>query len=204
MASHTGSNMQAIIDACKNGSLNAFPCVVISNNSDSIALEKAKTEGIPYYHLSLGNRPNFDDLDKEILNALTKHDVNLVILAGYMKKLGQRVLNYYTSRILNIHPALLPKYGGKGTIIIGIAVMIVTAMYGINVHKAVLEAKEKETGVTIHLVDNEYDTGRIINQCRVPVLENDTPETLSSRVLEKEHLFFIETLQKIVSGTIIL
>jgi phosphoribosylglycinamide formyltransferase 1 len=188
-ASHNGSNMQAIIDACKNKSLNANPCVVISNNSDSPALERAKNEGIPYYHLSLKTIPIPEELDCRILEVLISHSVNLIVLAGYMKKIGPKVLSHYKSRILNIHPALLPKYGGKG-------------MYGKNVHEAVLIAKEKETGITIHLVDPEYDTGKIIDQCRIPVFENDTAESLSSRVLEREHSFFIETLQKISNGMI--
>ncbi len=189
LASHNGSNMQAIINACKNKTLNASPAVLISNNADSVALQRAKQESIPYYHLSLKTHNNFENLDNEILKVLIKHNVNLVILAGYMKKLGPKVLNYYKSRILNIHPALLPKYGGLG-------------MYGKNVHKAVLAANEKETGITVHLVDSEYDTGKIINQCKMPVFCNDTVETLSNRVLEQEHLFFIETLQKINEGII--
>jgi phosphoribosylglycinamide formyltransferase 1 len=190
-ASHNGSNMQAIIDACINKSLDAIPAVVISNNSDSQALTKARAAGIPCYHLSLKTNPDPDDLDSAIRNVLLNHNVNLIILAGYMKKIGPKVLFTYESRILNIHPALLPKYGGKG-------------MYGKNVHEAVLAAGETETGITIHLVDSCYDTGRILNQCKVPVLENDTVETLGNRVLEREHSFFIETLQKIANGTIIL
>ncbi|MGA2141074.1 MAG: phosphoribosylglycinamide formyltransferase [Brevinematales bacterium] len=189
LASHNGSNMQAIIDACKNKTLNAVPCVVISNNTDSGALQRAKTENIPYYHLSSKTHPDPDELDEEILKALLKHNVNLIILAGYMKKLGPKVLSQFHNKILNIHPALLPKYGGKG-------------MYGNNVHEAVLKAKEKETGVTIHLVNSNYDDGKILNQCRLPVYENDSVDSLSKRVLEMEHSFFVETLELIVNGEI--
>ncbi len=176
--------MQAIIDACKGGRLNAKPCVVITNNSDSMALQRAKEEGIPGYHLSSKTHPDIVELDGVIFEVLEKHGVNLVILAGYMKKLGSKTLKTYKGRILNIHPALLPKFGGKG-------------LYGRHVHEVVLAAGEKVTGVTIHIVDEEYDKGPIINQCEVPVYENDTVDTLSKRVLRREHEFFVETLQRI-------
>jgi phosphoribosylglycinamide formyltransferase 1 len=191
LASHNGSNMQAIIDACNNKTLSAFPCVVISNNLDSMALQRAKAKNIPNYHLSLKTQQNDDLLDIEILNVLQKHEVDLIILAGYMKKLGPKVLKFYKYKILNIHPALLPKFGGKG-------------MFGKNVHEAVLASGEKETGITIHLVDDEYDSGKIINQCKIPVFENDNLETLSKRVLNQEHSFFVETINKIIKGDILL
>jgi phosphoribosylglycinamide formyltransferase 1 len=189
LASHEGSNMQAIIDACNHQTLLAVPAVVISNNGGSKALERAELEGIPHFHLSAATHPAPGELDAAILDALVRHGVTLVILAGYMKKLGPLVLDRYKGRILNIHPALLPKYGGKG-------------MYGRNVHEAVLSAGEKETGVTVHLVDGEYDAGRIVSQCRVPVLPDDDADTLAKRVLEREHLFFVETLRKISRGEI--
>jgi len=188
-ASHNGSNMQAVITACKNHVLKAKPCVVISNNSDSGALLKAKQEGIPYYHLSTKTHPLPVDLDAAILDALVSNQVELIILAGYMRKLGTRTLKYYEGRIINIHPALLPKYGGAG-------------MYGIRVHQAVLDSQEKETGITIHLVDGDYDHGAIIAQTRIPVLSDDSAETLSNRVLEREHSFLVETIGNIISGEI--
>jgi len=187
LTSHNGSNMQAIIDACKSGSLQAKPVVVISNNSNSGALARAKLESIPYYHLSQSTHPEPEKLDQAILDALLEHSVDIVVLAGYMKKLGEMTLSHFRGAILNIHPALLPKFGGEG-------------MYGIHVHEAVIAAKEKETGVTVHLVDEEYDNGSIIAQARIPVMPNDTPEILQARVLEREHSFFPETLQKIVTG----
>jgi phosphoribosylglycinamide formyltransferase-1 len=190
LASHGGSNMQAIIDACKAGRLDARPCVVISNNSDSMALERAKNEGIPHYHISSQTHPGPLE-DEEILRVLQRHGVDTVILAGYMKKLGPMTLQAYRGRILNIHPALLPKFGGKG-------------MYGKRVHEAVLAAGEKVTGVTIHSVDENYDAGPIINQCQVPVLEGDTVDSLAERVLKHEHVLYVETLQKIADGRIIL
>jgi len=191
LASHNGTNMQAIIDACSEGRLDAEPCLVISNNSKSGAIERAKREGIPFLHLSGKTHPVPEELDRAILAALKSREVNLVILAGYMKKIGSATLAAFRSRILNIHPALLPKFGGKG-------------MYGTRVHEAVLESGDRVTGVTIHIVDDKYDHGPIVAQTEVPVLEDDTVESLSSRVLEREHSFFAETLQKIAEGKIVL
>ena len=191
LASGRGSNLQAVVDACKSGRLAARPCVVISNNSGSGALDRAKREGIPHYHLSSKTHPDPVQLDAAILDALLRHDVELVILAGYMRKLGSKTLERYRGRIINIHPALLPKFGGQG-------------MYGARVHQAVLAAGGQETGVTIHLVDAEYDTGPIVAQCRVKVLADDTVESLAQRVLEREHSFLVETIGKIVSGDIVL
>jgi phosphoribosylglycinamide formyltransferase 1 len=181
--------MLAVISACKTGVLRARPAVVISNNGDSGALLKAKQQGIPHYHLSSKTHPAPEELDAAILNALVSNQVDLVILAGYMRKLGAETLKCYKGRVINIHPALLPKYGGEG-------------MYGIRVHQAVLDAGEKETGVTIHLADGDYDRGPIIAQSRVPVLPGDTAEILAERVLEREHSFLVETIGKIVSGEI--
>lgn len=191
LASHGGSNMQAIIDACKAGRLHGTPVVVISNNADSRALERARTEGIPGYHLSGTTHPDPESLDRAILDTLVRHKVDVVALAGYMKKLGPRTLAHFRGRILNIHPALLPKHGGKG-------------MYGIHVHEAVIAAGEKESGVTVHLVNEEYDRGPILAQVRVPVEPGDTPETLAERVLVQEHIIYPATLEKIAMGEIVL
>jgi len=181
--------MQAIVDACKEGRLHAELAVVISNNSESTALERARREGIPRYHLSSATHPDPAQLDAAIMRALEDHGVDLVILAGYMKLLGPQTLARYRGRILNIHPALLPKFGGKG-------------LYGKKVHEAVLAAGERVTGVTIHLVDERYDAGPIVAQSEVPVLEDDTVDSLAARVLEREHQLFAETLEKIVQGEI--
>lgn len=189
LASHNGSNMQAIVDACRSGSLQAVPVVVISNNSSSDAISRARLEGIPCYHLSAKTHTEPEELDQAILNALLQHEVGFVVLAGYMKKLGHKTLSRFAGRIFNIHPALLPKFGGKG-------------MYGLHVHKAVLVAGDKLTGVSIHIVDEEYDTGPVIAQATVPVMDGDTPEALQARVLKREHSFFPETLQRIIDGRI--
>ena len=132
--------MQAIIDACVQGRLHAEVRVVIGNNSQAGALARAQTHGIPTAHLSGVTHPNADDLDRAILEALTRHHVDVVALAGYMKRLGPLVLSHYKGRLLNTHPALLPKYGGQG-------------MYGDRVHEAVLAAGEEASGATVHLVE---------------------------------------------------
>lgn len=184
LASHGGSNMQAIIDACKENKINGSVCVVICNNSRAGAVDKAEKAGIPVYHLSGKNYPGGNDLDEAVLLVLKKHKVNIVALAGYMKKLGPGVLKEYKNRILNIHPALLPKHGGKG-------------MYGIKVHEAVIEAGDKESGATVHLVNENYDEGGILSQVVVPVLKNDTPGALADRILVEEHRLYPITLEKI-------
>ena len=189
LASGRGSNMQAIIIACRSGKLEAHPAVVISNNISAGALKIARDENIPYYHLSPNTHPETELLDKIITETLGQHGVDLVILAGYMKKIGPVMLNTYRNRILNIHPSLLPKFGGKG-------------MYGMNVHEAVLEAGEKETGVTVHLVNEQYDDGLILASQPVKVMSDDTKESLAARVLEVEHSLYVEVLQGIVSGKI--
>jgi phosphoribosylglycinamide formyltransferase-1 len=189
LASHRGSDMQAVLDACRAGRLHATPAVVISNTRDAEALARAQREGIPHYHLSATTHPDPEALDTAILDALVGHGVEWVLLAGYLKKLGPRTLRAFRGRVLNIHPALLPKHGGQG-------------MYGDRVHEAVLAAGERETGVTIHLVDEEYDHGAIVAQCTVPVVAGDTVASLSRRVVEREHVFLVETLERLASGSL--
>ena len=186
-ASGGGSDLQAIIDGCKSGKINAAVCAVISNNSQSMALQRAKNEGIPAFHLSAKTMPDPQALEQAMLDTLLAHETDIIFLAGYMKKIGASILQTYKNRIYNIHPSLLPKYGGKG-------------MFGMNVHAAVIEAGETETGITIHRVDSGYDTGEIIAQCTVPVEKGDTPETLAARVLAREHTFLVETLDGIILG----
>lgn len=187
LASHGGSNMQAIIDATRQGVLPAEVVVVISNNAGSQAAARAATEGIPFHHLSGVTHPEFDELDSQIAKVLSDAGVDMVVLAGYMKKVGPRTIHSFPARIVNIHPALLPKFGGAG-------------MYGPRVHEAVLAAGDVVTGITVHLVDGEYDRGPIVAQCEVKVVEGDDVQTLAARVLEREHSFYVETLCRIVSG----
>jgi len=186
-ASHNGSGLQAIIDACKSKRLDAKVCAVFSNNSGSYALQRARDNEIPAFHFSQKVISDPEALDREILDTLAKCDTDIIFLAGYLKKLSPSILRAYMFRIFNIHPSLLPKYGGKG-------------MHGINIHKAVLAAGEAETGITIHQVNEKYDEGKIIAQRRVPVLACDTPESLAARVLEEEHVFIVETLDEIVTS----
>lgn len=182
LVSGGGTNLQAILDRIRCGSLDAEVGVVISNNSQAGALERARSRQIPAFHISSRRFPDPADLDEAILRALREHGVELVALAGYMKRLGPRVLGAYPDRILNVHPALLPAFGGQG-------------MYGIRVHEAVIASGAKLTGVTVHLVDAVYDHGPIIAQRAVPVEDDDTPESLFERVLKVEHALYPEVLQ---------
>lgn len=183
--------MQAIIDAINSGRLDANPVVVISNNSGSKALQRARNEHIPCYHISHQTHASSEEQDQAILDILIRYNTDLVILAGYMKKIGEKILDAFRGRILNIHPALLPKFGGKG-------------MYGMKVHEAVLAAGESESGATIHLVDEHYDHGPVLAQKKVPVLKDDTAESLADRVLKEEHNLYSETIARIISGDITL
>ena len=183
--------MASILAACRSGALEAEPRVVIGNNSKSGAVARGRRAGIPVYHLSGHTHPDPEELDRAILSTLNEHGVTLVCLAGYMKLLGTHTLAAYRGRILNIHPALLPKFGGKG-------------FYGRAVHEAVLAAGEKESGPTVHIVDQEFDHGPVLAQTRVPVHPGDTADLLAARVLEREHILYAETLQKIATGEIAL
>jgi len=169
-----GTNLQALIDACRSGSIDAEIKAVISNNSKAYGLQRAKNAGIDTFHISKVIYPDSDKLAAAILDVLEQFDIDLIVLAGYMKLLPSVIVNKYHGRIINIHPALLPKYGGKG-------------MHGINVHKAVIESGDKYSGATVHLVDEQYDKGAILIQKRVPVKDDDTPESLAARVLKVEH-----------------
>jgi phosphoribosylglycinamide formyltransferase-1 len=181
--------MQAIIDAIKIGKIDADAACLISNNSKSGAMERAEKEGIPHYHISGKTRPDPEVHDRAIIDTFHKHNVNIVVLAGYMRKVNPRVIREWKGRMLNIHPALLPEFGGKG-------------MWGMHVHEAVIAASKKESGLTVHIVDEHFDHGRILAQMTVPVLSDDTPETLASRVLEKEHQLYPLVLAQISEGLI--
>ena len=177
LASHTGTNFQGILDRCLTGELHAKVGVVVSNNSQSGVIARAKQAQLPFGHLSGATHPDPERLDRAIEAILLAHNVDLVVLAGYMKKLGPRVVSQFANRILNIHPSLLPAFGGQG-------------MYGLRVHNAVLESGANFTGVTVHLVNEEYDQGKILLQEVVRVFPDDTAETLAERVLEVEHRLF--------------
>ena len=169
-----GTNLQALIDACRSKSIDAEIKAVISNNSKAYSLQRAKNAGIETFHISKVKYPDGDKLAGVTLEVMEQFDIDLIALAGYMKLLPAVIVKKYHGRIINIHPALLPKYGGKG-------------MYGINVHKTVIESGDRYSGATVHLVDEHYDKGVILIQRRVPVKDDDTPESLAARVLKVEH-----------------
>lgn len=181
-ASGYGSNCRAIYDAIVNKKLNAGIRLVVSNNSDAGVLSWAKEKHLPFVHISseqFGDKKQFHDT---LLKTLANHNIQLIVLAGYMKKIGMPLIEAFPNRILNIHPALLPAFGGKG-------------MYGEHVHKAVIDYGAKVTGITIHLVDAEYDHGAIVMQKTLEVLHQDTPQTLAERVLELEHQTYYQAVQ---------
>jgi phosphoribosylglycinamide formyltransferase-1 len=191
LASHGGTSMKAILQAMGDGSLRAAACVVISNNADAPALTHARMLGVPAYHLSETKLGAEADIDRAVVDTLAEHGADLVVLSGYLRKLGPRTLARYRSRIINIHPALLPRHGGRG-------------MYGRRVHEAVIAAGERTSGITIHLVDEEYDRGPVLAQREVPVEAGDTPATLAARIEAIEPGFFVETLRRIADGALAL
>lgn len=187
LASHEGTVLQAIIDASESGELPVQVCLIVSNNSGSGAAQRAQRHSIPFCHLSGRTHAEASALDRAIVDALTEHGAELVFLAGYMKRLGPSTLGRFRGRILNTHPALLPLFGGQG-------------MYGSRVHAAVLEAGETTTGVSVHLVDADYDTGEVVAQCQVPVVLGDDVESLADRVRTRERRFVVDTLGAIARG----
>jgi len=174
MASGGGSNFKAIIDHIGEGDLEAQCKFLITNNAGCGASQHAATYGIPVFHISGKTHPDVAAYEAALLDVINKYDIDLLILAGYMKAIPTCILKRLPDRVLNIHPSLLPKFGGKG-------------FYGHFVHEAVIAAGEKESGPTVHLVSEEIDSGRILGQVKVPVLESDTPEELAARVLVQEH-----------------
>ena len=174
LVSGGGTNLQAIIDNVENGYIDARIVQVISSKEDAYALERAKKHGIKGIYIGRKNFPDDAARTDAIIKALDDEATDLVILAGYMSVLDGKLINAYRDRIINIHPSLIPKYCGKG-------------FYGHYVHEAVLAGGEKESGATVHFVDEGVDTGKIILQEKVPVFSDDTPDTLAARVLEVEH-----------------
>lgn len=191
LASHEGTTLQAVLDACASAAIRCEVAVVISNNADAGALRRARAAGVAARHLSSTTHPEPPALDRTIRQTLAEHRVDVVLLAGYMKKLGPETLAAFRGRIINTHPALLPKFGGQG-------------MYGMHVHRAVIAAGEKTTGVSVHVVDAEYDTGPVIAQVEIAVEPGDTAETLAARVQTRERAFLVDVLAKIATGDLLL
>lgn len=184
LVSGGGSNLQSIIDNIEQGNLNCEISYVIADR-ECYGLERAEKHGIK--NVLLDRKVLKEKLSDEISNVLENDDekTDYIVLAGYLSILSPEFIKKWSRKIINIHPSLLPKFGGKG-------------MYGMNVHRAVIEAKETESGCTIHFVDTGVDTGEIILQIKVPVLSDDTTEVLQKRVLEKEHVLLIEGIKKLL------
>ncbi|MCL4101494.1 MULTISPECIES: phosphoribosylglycinamide formyltransferase [unclassified Fibrobacter] len=183
MASGGGSNFKAIIDRIGEGDLEAQCKFLITNNGGCGAVNHAKTYGVPVFHISGKTHPDQAEYEAALLEVIDKYDIDLLILAGYMKAIPTSILRRLPDRVLNIHPSLLPKFGGRG-------------FYGHFVHEAVLAAGETESGPTIHLVSEEIDAGRILAQRKVPVMPDDTPEVLAARVLVQEHDLYWRTIKE--------
>ena len=181
LASHAGTTLQAVLDACAQGAIDGRVVLVISNNADAGALERARRSGVPVMHLSSRTHADPAELDRAIRDALLASAAHVVLLAGYMKRLGAATLAAFAGRILNTHPALLPKFGGHG-------------MYGEHVHRAVLAAGESVSGASVHRVDAQYDTGPVIAQATVAVEPQDTPQTLAARVQRAERELVVRVL----------
>lgn len=181
LVSGSGSNLQSIIDASEKGDIKSQITCVISNKADAFGLVRAKNHQIPDVWID-GKRETYNE---QLLEVLLNYDVDLVVLAGYLKIVDQSLLKVYKGRVINIHPSLLPKFGGKG-------------YYGIKVHQAVLAAGEAVSGATVHYVDIGIDTGEMIIQESVPVCQGDTPEILQQRVLnEVEHHLLVKAIKKL-------
>jgi phosphoribosylglycinamide formyltransferase-1 len=187
-ASGSGTNLQALIDHFRDSDI-VDVALVISDRPGSGALERAKEAGIQAYHLPVRARP-IAAVTADTIDALEAARIDLVGLAGYLRLLPPDVVRRFSHRILNIHPALLPSFGGKG-------------MYGRRVHQAVLGAGCRITGPTVHFVNERYDEGRVVAQWPVPVLEDDTPESLARRVLRVEHVLYptaVEWLARVLEA----
>ena len=181
LASHNGSKMDAIHKASQDGTLDAKIALVISNNSDAPVLQKAASMHIPHFVV---NSKTTSNPDETIAELLTQHNCSLVVLAGYMKKLSAHITQNF--QVINSHPSLLPKYGGKG-------------MYGRFVYEAVLHNGEKESGITIHKVDEEYDSGAILLQRRVAIAPNESVQSLERKIKALEQEAIIEALGRCLS-----
>jgi phosphoribosylglycinamide formyltransferase-1 len=189
-ASGRGSNFQAIVDAIESGRIRqAKIVVVISNNSDAGSLAIARDHGIPARHVSQRQFRTESEYVAELQNILHGAGVNFIVLAGYMKKIDPGIVGKFRNRIINVHPGLLPEFGGPG-------------MYGMHVHEAVLARKASVSGATVHVVDEEYDRGPVILQRTVDVTDGDTPETLAAKVLRVEHEIYPEAVRLFAEGKI--
>ena len=187
LASNNGSSLRAIVAAIEAGELAAEARLVVSNKKDAPALTFAKEHGVET--LCIPTIADPAGADERLARALTDVGADLVILSGYLRRLGPRTLQVFGGRVLNVHPALLPRYGGQG-------------MFGRRVHEAVLAARDSTTGASVHLVDDEYDHGEVVALIELPIHPGDTAETLERRVMAAEPRLFVHTLQRIAAGSL--
>lgn len=185
LSSHNGSGFATIQKACEEKILDAQVVLVVSNNSTAGVLEKAFNKNIPNFIINAKRYPD-ENLDEKITNLMSEFKVDYIFLSGYMKKIEKNLVSTFENRIVNSHPALLPKFGGKG-------------MYGTNVHKAVHEAGEKETGCTIHFVNEFYDEGEAILQSRVQIEEGSSVEDIENSVKALESKAIVEAFEKLLA-----
>ena len=181
-----GSNLMAILNAIADGTLHGQVAVVIGSLKGAPALEAAALAGVETVVVGTVNRTD-DEYGEVLLRAITKRDVDLIVLAGYMRRLPDMVTTNYAGRIINIHPSLLPAFGGHG-------------MYGRKVHEAVRASGIAETGCTVHVVDNEYDHGAVVAQRRVDVSRDESVDDIAARVLGAEHSLLVDVIGEICSG----
>ncbi|MGZ3404164.1 MAG: phosphoribosylglycinamide formyltransferase [Phenylobacterium sp.] len=189
LASANGSSARAIVAAIRAGELAAEARLLVSNNRSAAALSFADEAGVPA--ICIPTQADPDGADSRLADEMAAHGVELIVLSGYLRQLGPKTLSRYAGRVLNIHPGPLPAFGGHG-------------MYGRRVHEAVIEAGVAQSGICIHLVDEEYDRGPVLARMSVPVTQGDTAETLEARVTALEPQFYVETLRQIAEGAIVL
>lgn len=182
-ASGSGTNFQSVIDAIESGTLNAKIIGLITDRKDAGAIQRAEKHSIPVFVITPTDSEAFRN---KLLSLLTDLSPDLIVLAGYLRKIPDEVIDRFRNKIINIHPSLLPKYGGKG-------------FYGLNVHRAVIENNESVSGCTVHFVNEVYDSGAIISRATTEVAEDDTPETLAKRVLQLEHKLLPDTIKKLLT-----
>jgi phosphoribosylglycinamide formyltransferase-1 len=188
LASTRGTNFKSLIDAKKSGALkeNVELCCLITNKADCGAVEKAKAAGIPVHAIDAVSKTR-EEFDQEVMEVLDQYGVDLIVLGGYMRIISAPMVQKYRNRIINIHPSLLPKFGGG---------------MNLDVHKAVLESGERETGMTIHMIDEGVDTGPIVLQKSVDVSSGDTPETLKNKVQNLEKEWYPKVVQMFADGKV--
>jgi len=183
-ASGSGTNFQSVIDAVDAGRIKADITGLITDRDDIGVIQRAASHNIPVSVVPSSETPEFP---RELLQQLSRFSPDLIVLAGYLKKIPDAVIERYRGKIINIHPSLLPKYGGKG-------------YYGMRVHRAVIENGDSVSGCTVHYVDEKYDNGSIIKQKVVPVTPDDTPESLARKVLRVEHKLLPETIKELLTS----